>query len=115
MTDKEKERLKDDLNDIVGSAISSFWMNEYLDEHERRKLEWRGVQDTLNSLIDRMLDGPESLARLFHDTYERLAPDFGYVTRAETRKFDPSSPNGKLMITVCEEVMRGKALGGEEE
>lgn len=53
MTDKEKERLKDDLNDIVGSAISSFWMNEYHDEHERRKLEWRGIQDTINSLIDR--------------------------------------------------------------
>ena len=51
MTDKEK--LKDDLNDIVDSAISSFWMNEYHDEHERRKLEWRGIQDTINSLIDR--------------------------------------------------------------
>lgn len=41
------------------------------------------------------------LAILFHDTYERLAPQFGYETRKETRAFDPTSPNGKLMIAVC--------------
>ena len=44
-------------------------------------------------------------ARLFHDTYERLAPSFGYETRKETRQFDPESPNGKLMIAVCREVL----------
>jgi hypothetical protein len=43
----------------------------------------------------------ERLARQFHDTYERLAPTFGYETRPETRAFDPESPNGKLMIAVC--------------
>jgi len=41
------------------------------------------------------------LAAKFHETYERLAPLFGYETRAETRAFDPSSANGKLMIAVC--------------
>lgn len=45
--------------------------------------------------------GAEAWARLFHDTYERLAPSFGYETRKETRRFDPSSPNGRLMIAVC--------------
>lgn len=44
---------------------------------------------------------PEELAILFHETYERLAPSFGYETRAETRKFDPSTANGRLMIAVC--------------
>jgi hypothetical protein len=44
------------------------------------------------------------LAVFFHDTYERLAPEFGYVTRPDTRAFDTSSPNGKLMIAVCEEL-----------
>ena len=47
----------------------------------------------------------ERLARLFHDTYERLAPKFGYETREETKQFDPESPNGKLMIAVCGEFL----------
>jgi len=46
----------------------------------------------------------EQIARLFHDTYERLAPQYGYETRKETRAFDPASPNGRLMISVCSEV-----------
>lgn len=44
---------------------------------------------------------PEALTVLFHETYERLAPQYGYETRTETRKFDPNSPNGTLMIAVC--------------
>ena len=46
----------------------------------------------------------EKLARLFHDTYERLAPKYGYETRKETRQFDPNTPNGKLMIAVTDEI-----------
>jgi hypothetical protein len=48
---------------------------------------------------------PEQMARLFHDAYERLAPQFGYETRKGTRAFDPSTPNGKLMIATCAEVL----------
>lgn len=47
---------------------------------------------------------PVALARRFHEAYERLAPKFGYETRTETRKFDPESANGKLMIAVCAEI-----------
>lgn len=47
----------------------------------------------------------EKLARLFHKTYERLASSFGYETRPDTKEFDPKSPNGKLMIAVCREVI----------
>lgn len=47
---------------------------------------------------------PEALARRFHDLYEKLAPNFGYVTREDTRAFDPTTPNGKLMIAVCSEL-----------
>lgn len=47
----------------------------------------------------------EELAVLFHETYERLAPEFGYETKPETRKFDETSPNGKLMIAVCAEIL----------
>ena len=45
------------------------------------------------------------LAIFFHDTYERLAPQFGYVTRLETLVFDPTTPNGRLMVAVCYEVL----------
>jgi hypothetical protein len=44
-------------------------------------------------------------AILFHETYERLAPKFGYETRKEYRDFDSSSNNGQLMIAVCSEVI----------
>jgi hypothetical protein len=46
----------------------------------------------------------ELLARRFHEAYERLAPTFGYETRASTREFDPYSANGKLMIAACTEI-----------
>lgn len=42
----------------------------------------------------------EEIARELHDAYERLAPNFGYTTRADTRVFDPKSPNGQLMQAV---------------
>jgi hypothetical protein len=45
------------------------------------------------------------LARLFHDTYERLAPSYGYETREETRQFDENSKNGQLMIATCKEII----------
>jgi len=45
------------------------------------------------------------LAVLFHQTYERLAPSFGYETRTDTRQFDPESKNGRLMVAVCGEIL----------
>jgi len=47
----------------------------------------------------------ERWARLFHDTYETLAPEYGYETRPETREFDPTSSNGRLMMAVCANVV----------
>lgn len=45
------------------------------------------------------------LAILFHVIYERKSSEFNYVTRVDTRIFDPESSNGKLMIAVCEEIL----------
>lgn len=45
------------------------------------------------------------LAKLFHDTYETLAPNFGYTTREDTREFREDTPNGKLMIAVCQSIL----------
>ncbi len=46
------------------------------------------------------------LALAFHQTYERLAPNYGYETRKDTRAFDTSTANGKLMIAVCRELLQ---------
>jgi hypothetical protein len=45
------------------------------------------------------------LAILFHDTYEDLAPSFGYETRDDTKCFNGGSANGLLMIAVCSKVL----------
>ena len=47
----------------------------------------------------------KALALLFHNTYEELAPSFGYETRKDTKKFKPTSANGKLMVAVAERVL----------
>jgi len=49
----------------------------------------------------------EDLARLFHETYERLAPDFGYETREASRTAWELVPdnNKRLMIAVCAELL----------
>lgn len=47
----------------------------------------------------------KDIAKMFHDIYERLAPQFGYETREDTKEFDPESANGKLMIAVVEELL----------
>jgi hypothetical protein len=64
-----------------------------------KNLVWHCSQCGLNEPVD-----AEALARSFHEIYERLAPKFGYETRKDTRAFDPTTPNGRLMIAVCEEL-----------
>ena len=45
------------------------------------------------------------LAEMFHEIYERRAPEFGYETRTETRAFSLDTPNGQLMVAVCDEII----------
>jgi len=49
----------------------------------------------------------EELAQLFHETYERLAPEFDYKTREASAKpwADVPETNKKLMIAVCAEIL----------
>lgn len=54
------------------------------------------------------------LAKLFHDTYERLAPSYGYETREETRQFDENSKNGQLMIATCNEILKKYNLDNKQ-
>jgi hypothetical protein len=46
------------------------------------------------------------LARRFHEFYEQSAPFFGYITKEETKVFDPESANGRLMAWVCFEIVK---------
>ena len=52
----------------------------------------------------------EELACFFHETYERLAPEFGYETRKETaipwEDIPADNRNKRLMIAVSGEVLR---------
>jgi hypothetical protein len=50
---------------------------------------------------------PEKLAQRFHETYELLAPSFGYKTREESAKpwVDVPEQNKQLMIAVCKEIL----------
>lgn len=52
----------------------------------------------------------EALARRFHETYERLAPDYGYKTREASAKPWAEVPeqNKSLMIAVCAELLEEK-------
>jgi hypothetical protein len=49
----------------------------------------------------------EELAQLFHETYEKLAPDYGYTTRASSAVpwSDVPEPNKSLMIAVSDKVL----------
>jgi len=60
-------------------------------------------------------DDALKLARLFHTTYERLAPNFGYETRTDTKVFDPLSANGQLMLAVCSEIYCALVAQPEQE
>lgn len=52
----------------------------------------------------------EQLARLFHGTYEELAPNFNYETRKASAKpwKDVPENNKKLMIAVAERILSVK-------
>jgi hypothetical protein len=50
----------------------------------------------------------EQLAEFFHETYERLAPEFDYKTRKKSRKpwIDLPLNHQNLMVAVCNEVLK---------
>ena len=53
-----------------------------------------------------------ALAQKFHETYERLAPEFGYKTREASAKPWEEVPddNKRLMIAVCSEIGIGQLI-----
>ena len=41
----------------------------------------------------------------FHNTYEKLAPNYDYETRKDTKELDFNSNNGKLMYATINEII----------
>lgn len=56
---------------------------------------------------------PGELARAFHETYERLAPDFGYETRRDSAVpwDDVPERNKALMTAVCDHLLETVIVG----
>lgn len=98
------------------AAHAHLELDEDLDAWHRRKFKhshvqamWEGWQKRAGAQSAASNGGALSLARTFHEAYERLAPEHGYTTRPDTRAFDPSSANGRLMVAVCTEVLAALA------
>ena len=45
------------------------------------------------------------ITQKFHDTYEKLASEYTYETREDTKVFDINSNNGKLMYATVNEIV----------
>jgi len=87
----EVERDSREVGGHNGGSVIEYGLYEIIIPKEEAK------QETLKEV---------ELAILFHNTYEKLAPSFGYETREDTKSFDITTPNGKLMIAVCKEIIK---------
>lgn len=45
------------------------------------------------------------ITKKFHDTYEKLASEYAYKTREDTKVFDINSNNGELMYATVNEIV----------
>lgn len=80
-------------------------------KQELRRAAASPVHNQVMQGVSQPVQNAEWLARMFHGFYESMAPDYGYETREETRKFNPESTNGRLMIAVCSRIIDSYSLG----
>ena len=64
------------------------------------------AKNTESDSIERLY--AEGLAKMFHEIYERLAPQYGYETRKSSQtEWDNVPDNNKqLMIATCAELLK---------
>ena len=97
-----------DLKSVENGNESPLWKDR--DHRTRAGILWRVISALSHDVPTAVqqqaepANDPVTLARLFHATYERLAPEYGYETRPDTKDFDPESKNGRLMVRVCAEI-----------
>lgn len=100
-----EEFIKEELQDEFFTNISEYKKAE---RFIQIGAEWQQERMYSEEEIRKIAEEVE-LAILFHNTYERLAPKFGYETRLDTKSFDSNTPNGMLMIAVCKEIIKWQA------
>jgi hypothetical protein len=78
-------------------------------DNSSKQEDARRAADAILSRVSRAdaAESAERLAQRFHETYERLAPDFGYETREASRRPWSEVPesNCRLMTAVCAELL----------
>lgn len=85
-------------------------LDELIDNGETACVFEIGGSDIIRSALQLAIalqPRPIEVAKLFHDTYETLAPTFGYETRPETKVSWDELPedNKQLMINTVEIVL----------
>lgn len=112
-------RLPENFNPDAGISFKRTF-NEHTDHPMKSEptgtnlFDYGQAKEMIRYLIDGMpaapAPSPEELAREFHETYERLAPEFGHETRKESAKPWSEVPekNKRLMIAVCAALLRSR-------
>lgn len=94
------------------------WARDMCAEFIERPTKSRDTLVQRDARVRALQDGlrdPETLARKFHEAYERLAPDFGYETRRDSAVpwEDVPEQNKALMIATVGEVARALLADSE--
>ncbi len=103
------------LDDIMKGIAPFACTRSHPHEEMSKKCELRAEIARLKARPTPAVDNGELVARKFHEAYERLAPEFGYETREDTKQFNPESKNGKLMIAVCGEIISALTKQSDSE
>lgn len=110
----QSKQKADALKALVGRALANGWNSE-----DANQLDFNACALGRAALAVYEASGPEEpvyshpwphdfqLAQWFYETYERLAPSFGYETRKDSAKPWEEVPdkNKKLMTAVCREIL----------
>ena len=112
--EKDLKELRSHINEILLQVESMTSMSEAVnirrDSIRVRAKKALGILDDLKlqNSNPSQPSSAEALAKIFHQTYERLAPKFGYKTREESARPWEEVPeeNKKLMIAVCAEIIQ---------
>lgn len=98
----------DTYAEIRGKLDSAGYSSQFHDKNDDAEvIDMHGI--ALRATATPPQFSPEDVARMFHETYERLAPSFGYETRKASAKPWDEVPenNRKLMIAVAGAVLEG--------
>lgn len=65
----------------------------------------KNIENIIKEVSEREKKEMLEITKEFHDTYEKLASEYTYETREDTKVFDINSNNGKLMYATVNEIV----------